>query len=271
MRPIDFDAHFSDYLNAWIEKNQHRFKRPEDMEDEMPNVYLKFLNAPADWLEGASPGAYFDRWDAAELCGLLCRYCQEGIPVPDPLLNRLAEMEDEVPLITLALDEAKPLVARLHAIELLRQLGSATPMVDFLRWQVERTQQEDLLDSALESLRLMGEQVRNPAKAAFLAAGQEGKEALLDVLCGFPGDDEVLSFALSCFTSQKDKRALYAGYLAKLDDDRALDALLDAADSEDTPYIDFIEIRSAIERLGSEAPIRDFSKDPTYKAVQRLQ
>jgi len=36
-------------------------------------------------------------------------------------------------------------------------------------------------------------------------------------------------------------------------------------------YVDFIEIRSAIERLGSEAPVRDFSGDPTWQAVRRLQ
>ena len=54
-------------------------------------------------------------------------------------------------------------------------------------------------------------------------------------------------------------------------DDHALEALLDVAEGDDVTYIDFIEIRSAIERLGSEAPVRDFSNDPTYKAVKRLQ
>lgn len=93
----------------------------------------------------------------------------------------------------------------------------------------------------------------------------------MDVLCDYPGDEDVFAFALEQFKTQTDKRALYAGYLAKLDDDRALEALLDVAEGNDVNYIDFIEIRSAIERLGSEAPIRDFSNDPTYKAVKRLQ
>ena len=54
-------------------------------------------------------------------------------------------------------------------------------------------------------------------------------------------------------------------------DDRALEPLLDAAEGEDISYIDFIEVRNAIERLGGEAPVRDFSGDPTYAAVKRLQ
>ena len=59
--------------------------------------------------------------------------------------------------------------------------------------------------------------------------------------------------------------------MAKLEDDHALEALLDVAESDDVSYTDFIEIRSAIERLGSEAPVRDWSHDPTYRAFKRLQ
>ena len=46
---------------------------------------------------------------------------------------------------------------------------------------------------------------------------------------------------------------------------------MDAAEEEKVSYIDFIEIRNAIERLGGEAPVRDFTDDPTYAAVRRLQ
>ncbi len=272
MECIDFDVHFEEYLNAWMEKNRARFKRPEDMEEEVPDVYLRFLNAPAGWLDGATPGAYFDRFDrAAELCDLLSAYVRQGVPVPDPLLDRLADLGDEQALLALVRDRQAPCAARMHGIELLRQLDSSLPMVDFIRWQVERQEDEDLLDNALESLRQMGEAVRRPAKLAFTAAGPEGKEALLDVLCDYPGDEDVFRYALEQFQVRKDKRALFAGYLAKLEDDHALEALLDAAESDDVSYIDFIEIRSAIERLGSEAPVRDFSNDPTYRAVRRLQ
>ena len=191
--------------------------------------------------------------------------------MPDPLLDRLEELGDEEALLALVKDKAAPCEARMAGIELLRQLESALPMVDFIRWQVEREEEDDLLDNALESLRQMGEGVRKPAKVAFMAAGQAGKEALLDVLADYPGDGDVFQFALEQFKTCKDKRALYAGYLAKLDDDHALEALLDVAESDDVSYTDFIEIRSAIERLGSEAPVRDWSHDPTYRAFKRLQ
>lgn len=272
MNIIDFDARFTEVLNKWIEENRHRFRRPEDMEDEVPDVYLRWLNTPADWLEGSAPGEYFDRFsDSAQLCELLCGYIKEGVPVPDPLLDRLAELGDEAALMALVKDKTAPCEARMDGIELLRQIESTLPMVDFIRWQVERDDEDDILDNALESLRQMGEGVRGPAKVAFLAAGPEGKEALLDVLADYPGDEDVFRFALEQFKATKDKRALYAGYLAKLDDDHALEALLDVAEGDDVTYTDFIEIRSAIERLGSEAPVRDWSHDPTYQAFKRLQ
>ena len=272
MTIIDFDARFTEVLNKWIEENRHRFRRPEDMEDEVPDVYLRWLNTPADWLEGSAPGEYFDRFsDSAQLCELLCGYIKEGVPVPDPLLDRLAELGDEAALMALVKDKTAPCEARMDGIELLRQIESTLPMVDFIRWQVERDDEDDILDNALESLRQMGEGVRGPAKVAFLAAGPEGKEALLDVLADYPGDVDVFRFALEQFKTTKDKRALYAGYLAKLDDDHALEALLDVAEGDDVTYTDFIEIRSAIERLGSEAPVRDWTHDPTYQAFKRLQ
>lgn len=272
MSIIDFDARFTEVLNKWIEENRHRFRRPEEMEDEVPDVYLRWLNTPADWLEGSAPGEYFDRFsDSAQLCGLLCEYIKGGVPVPDPLLDRLADLGDEAALMALVKDKSAPCEARMDGIELLRQLESTLPMVDFIRWQVERDEEDDILDNALESLRQMGEGVRGPAKVAFMAAGPEGKEALLDVLADYPGDEDVFRFALEQFKTTRDKRALYAGYLAKLDDDHALEALLDVAEGDDVTYTDFIEIRSAIERLGSEAPVRDWSHDPSYQAFKRLQ
>ena len=272
MQLIDFDAKFTEVLTDWIEKNRNRFRRPDDMENEVPDVYLRWLNTPADWLGGAAPGAYFEKFsDSAELCEMLKGYLNEEIPVPDPLLDRLEELADEQVLLNLAKDKAAPCEARMTAIELLRQIESTLPMVDFIRWQVERDDEDDILDNALESLRQMGEAVRKPAKIAFTAADAEGKEALLDVLADYPGDEDVFQFALEQFKTQKNKRGLFAGYLAKLEDDHALEALLDVAESDDVSYADFIEIRSAIERLGSEAPVKDWTNDPTYKAFRRLQ
>ena len=272
MERIDFDAYFTDTLSQWIERNQTKYKHPEDMEDAATDLYISWLEQPADWLNGKAPGAYFKQFDDAQaLANLLVGYVTDGVPVPDPLLDRLEELGDEPSLLALVRDKTAPCEARMHGIALLRQLESRAPMVDYIRWQVERDSDDDLLDNALDSLRCMGDAVRRPAKIAFLAADEAGKEALLDVLADFPGDEEVVNFAIAQFKRCPDKRALYAGYLGKLDDDRAVEPLLSVAEGDGVTYIDFIEIRNAIERLGGEAPIREFNEDPTFVAVQKLQ
>lgn len=75
--------------------------------------------------------------DAGELVALMKRYIEEEIPVPDPLLDRIAEIADDQPLMELVKDKSAPCEARMMGIELLRQMDSTAPMVDFLRWQVE--------------------------------------------------------------------------------------------------------------------------------------
>ena len=79
----------------------------------------------------------------------------------------------------------------------------------------------------------------------------------------------VYQLALRLFRENPKRRALFASYLAKLGDARALPELLRAADDPATGYIDFIELRSAIEQLGGEAPERDFDDDPDYQALNR--
>ena len=85
-------------------------------------------------------------------------------------------------------------------------------------------------------------------------------------------DDELFEIALNLFKASRDNKAVLADYLSRLQDDRALPALMAAAQDEDTHYLDYIELRSAIEKLGGECPEREFDeKDPMYEALQRMQ
>ncbi len=272
MNLIDFDAAFSQALSRWIEDNRGHYKTADALEEAAPEFYTTWLQTPADFLAGETPSGYFARYTvAAELIALMRDYITEGVAVPDPLVQQLLALGDEDALLALLQDKSAPVEAKMLAVDTLRELGSDKPLVDYIRWQVERTEDEDLLDAALESLALMGDKVFGPAKIAFTAADEAGKEALLDILAQPGADESVVTFAIERFQTQQDKRALYAGYLGKLDDERAVAPLLIAADDKAVPYIDYIEIRNAIERLGGEAPYRDFTDDPTYQAVQQLQ
>ena len=61
---------------------------------------------------------------------------------------------------------------------------------------------------------------------------------------------------------------LYLGRVYdRLGDTRALPALNQLAEAEGIRYLDYIELRSAIEALGGEAPAREFYDDPEYEAL----
>ena len=70
------------------------------------------------------------------------------------------------------------------------------------------------------------------------------------------------------FAKNQDKIPIYAGYLAKYGDERALAFLMAQIEREDISYADFEELRFAIEALGGEYnKVRDFKKDKTYKKI----
>ena len=276
MRCINFDKEFERYVGAWMKEHAKEYRNYDEMEAAMPDVYAQFLDTPVNWLAGARPGEYFGQFDNAhQLVNWMEDYFKQRIPVPDMLLNRIAELglEAEESLMTLLKKERSTQEIRMAAITLLREIDSAAPMEYYIGLQAVRREGEDeLADNALDSLSSMGEKAVPAMRAALPLASQDGQEALLTVLSDYPGDEQVLQTALSLLKNRRDRAAILAGCLGKLGDERALPALIALAASEETPYLDYIELRSAIERLGGEAPERVFDAvDPAYEALRDKQ
>ena len=271
---INFDERFADYLSEWTTAHKDRYANFDEMEDDMPRVYLSFLNTRAKWLGNVTPGSYFTQFeDPKVLVDWLREYCEDGTPVPDLLLEQITTVGKpcEKRLVALLKEEDAPEEARMIAVELLREMESDQPKMLYIRWQLDREAKDDLKDNALESLVLMGEAVVQPILQELPKAGAAGEEALLEVLSHFPGNEQIFKLAMRLFEERKEKRALFAGYLAKLGDDRALPALIQAAEAPDLPYLTFIEIRNAIDELGGVCPEREYEDDPEYEALRRLE
>lgn len=270
MQLIDFDSRFADYLRVWIDAHEDEFETADDMEERVPDVYQAFLDTPAEWLEGVKPGEYFDRfYSADELVRLLNLYIDRHISVPDMLMNRLVEMghDAEESLMALLDDEGTGNEKKMLAVTLLRELDSLLPMERYIAWQYEREDEDELCDNAMESLEAMGEKACDAMLEALEGASLAGKEALLGALSRFPGDDRILEGLLRLIEARPDRLAILAACLGRLGDARALPALNQLAEDEGIRYLDFIELRSAIEELGGEAPMREFFDDPEYEAL----
>ena len=80
-------------------------------------------------------------------------------------------------------------------------------------------------------------------------------------------DDRVYELLLSAFRTG-DEVPMHASYLAAYGDERALPVLLEYIDRDDINFLEFREVKYAIEALGGvyEKP-RDFSADPYYLEI----
>ena len=273
---VNFDREFEKYLSAWMKEHAAEYRDVDAMEAVVPDVYETWLDTPAAWLSGAKPGEYFDQFTDAELLvSWMAQYFQERVPVPDMLLNRVAEMglAAESPLMALLDKESSGADLRMTAVNLLREIDSIAPLQQYVAWQATRREGPDeLCDNALDSLDAMGDRAVDAMRSALPAATPDGQEALLALLSNYPGDETVFQTALRLFQARRDRAAILAQCLGRLGDDRALPALTARADSEETPYLDYIELRNAIEQLGGDAPERVFDAvDPAYEALRGKQ
>ena len=275
MKCINFDRAFERYMAEWRKENSEKYKDDMDViEDMMPDVYLEFLKKPADFLDGIAPQDYFEQFDNADmLVSWLCDYIAQGVPVPDLLLERVTALGDpaEKSLLALVARDDLPEETQMTAISLLREMESKSPMQRYIDYIASLEESSDKGDLCAEALMSMGESVVEPILAALSGAGQTGRDIFADVLSNYPGDERIYELMIERFVTRDERRALFASYLAKLGDERAIPMLKEAAQSPDINYLDYVEVVNAIEALGGERPPeREFSGDPYYESLRQV-
>ena len=275
MKCINFDRAFERYMAEWIKENSEKYKDDMDViEDMMPDVYLEFLKKPGDFLDGVAPQDYFEQFDNADmLVNWLCDYIAQGVPVPDLLLERVTALGNpaEKSLLALVARDDLPEETQMTAISLLREMESKAPMQRYIDYIASLEEPSDKGDLCTEALMSMGESVVEPILATLSGAGQTGRDIFADVLSNYPGDERIYELMIERFVTRDERRALFASYLAKLGDERAIPMLKEAAQSPDINYLDYVEVVNAIEALGGERPPeREFSGDPYYESLRQV-
>lgn len=275
MKCINFDKEFQRYITQWMKEHAKEYKNVEAMENAMPDVYETFLDTPATFLAGVKPGEYFLSFtDSKALVNWMEDYFKQRVPVPDMLLNRISELGEssEAPLMNLLTKDRAPQEAKMCAITLLREIESIAPMDMYIAWQLDRKEDDEMADNALESLESMGESAYAPMRAAMEKCNPAGQEALLSLLCDSPCDEGLFEMAMELLEKLPAHVAVLCDYISRLGDEKALPKLMALAADENTSYLDYIELRSAIEKLGGECPEREFNdQDPMYEALYRMQ
>lgn len=270
---LDFDANFKAYHKKWMELNKGRFKTFEEMEEAMPEVYMRWLNSPAAFLGGKTPGSFFDEYSSApELVKWMRLYDAENVPVPDQLLDRISDLgkESVKPLIFTAKNPDHPDSLRMLALSLLKEVDAGDePWEMCLDLVLRRSESDELADMAAELMQPLCARHADELLMELDGANEYAKETLLDLLSNLGGDERILGALLQQFESDKTRTALYASLLGKYQDARALPQLQKALSWQEINYLDYLEIRSAIEALGGECGVeREFAGDPYYETLK---
>lgn len=274
MKCIDFDRKFADFTGKWVRENSAKYRDADEMEEHFPEVYIRWLNTPADWLAGKTPAEYFRQYDDAKMLVKWLRdYFKQGVSVPAQLLERITELKEQAPaelMILLSKPARDEDEAKMCALGLMKELESDAADALCIDWAASEDAHDDLAELAADMLMDKAQRYREELLAAYAAAGDNGRARLLDVLAYVHDEPRVFRLLMERF-STGDNMALYASYLLKYGSEEALPALERAISDPDTGYLDYIELRNAIEGLGGVVEgERDFTGDRDYEALRQL-
>ncbi len=260
MKLYDFDGMFDKKLSAYISENAGRFKE-EEWEDMIPAMYAKFGDTVLKSL-GTSPNGYYAAMSAEELVKCLRAHVKNGVPVSE-FLCRAIERREECKGMLLPLLERGEEGLKQYCVNILGSAPEALPV--YMR-MITEDGDEDLKNQCVDFIKENADLVKEEALENY-KNGTE-KPLMLEILSNVRArDGRVFDILIKEFRSGDDV-PLLAGYLAAYGDEGALPYLLDKIDEEGISYVEFRELKYAIEALGGEyTKPRDFSGDEYYELI----
>ncbi len=270
MKIIDIDALFDKYISDYVYTSIGKVK-PEQIENKIPELYVSFGDTKLKDLDGKTPNEYYRSFSGEELVSCLKEHLQKGVPVSDFLCEALTgnSGNESVLLESISSDEDEEFTV--YVMNMLADIGSkkvAKRYLEFVLWDYSAT----IRELATESLCSMADSVKEEILTQFSEVDDVKKACLTEILSNAGKDDRIFELLINEFLRNATQIPLYANYLAKYGDERALPFLLTVIENEKISYADFEELRFAIEALGGEyAKNRDFSLDKTYKKIKGIK
>ena len=272
MKIIDFDAKFFEFARDWVAA--HPGMTDQQVEDSYNRMMTDWINRPADWLDGVAPAEYFRQFDdPAELVALMEGYLDAKIMLPEPLYTRIVELGEVcVPgLVAILADEGRDEAMRAEAMGMLRDMDTRAADKLLMDFVCEAAEQNEISELASEILAGRDAQTASKLLDRYPGAPEYAQTLILDVCCNFPGDPRTCEYLIHRLRNQPEQRALWASCLGKLGDERALEPLKEMLNLFDLRYMDYIELRAAVEALGGDpGEERTFYGDPDFEALRLL-
>ena len=267
IKVIDIDKLFDEYISDYVYKNVGKVK-PEEIENNIPVLYEKFGNEKLKELDGKTPGEFYRGFSAAELLDCLKEHLNKGVSVSDFLSQAIIAAKDGAKAVTEAIkcDDSEEFVA--YCMNMLSDMKAEIPMERYFEFAL-LDYPDCVGELATEFLCEIADTVKDGALARYADADERGKARIAEIVSRGQKTDGAFDILIAEFLKHGENLPLYASYLARYGDERALPFLNAAAENEKISYADFEELRFAIEALGGECKVkRDFSADKTYKKIK---
>ncbi len=266
---IDVDKLFDKYISDYVYKNISKVK-PEEIENEIPRLYDKFGSTPLKELGNVSPEEYYRQLSVEELLLSLKGHIEKGVSVPDFLCEAIRDKDTEKQ-IKEELEKENPEEYVVYLMNILGDKNSyvcADRYLEFILWDYP----ESVRELAVEQLCNCPEKVVEKILAQFREVPEDKKVCLTEILSRAQKDDKIFDILIEEFAKNQDEIPLYASYLSKYGDERAIPFLTTAIESDKINYADFEELRFAIEALGGTYDKkRDFSGDKVKSKIKGVK
>lgn len=261
MKLIDFDGLFDEKLTQFMEENKNKYTEKQ-WEDIIPKLYKKFGDTYVAKVK-CTPKEYYAKMSDKELVETLCAHLDTDIPTPEFLCAEIEKRGETQTLLPLLQGESE--TAALYALNLIGEDKAAFDT--YFTILTENRFTEDVRSDITDIFRLHADELKDRVFAAYQE--NKGAEYMLEILSRVKTRDEkVFQTLLSAFLSGEET-PVRAGYLAAYGDERALPYLTDKIEDKTIGFVEFQELKYAIEALGGEYDDpRDFSDDKDYIAVE---
>ncbi len=261
MKLIDFDGLFDKKLSDYMEENAGKYTEKQ-WESLIPKLYAKFGDTYLKVADN-TPKGYYAQMSDGDLIASLQAHIERDVPVSDFLCREIENRNCPDALLPLLSSENEQLLT--VAINLSGANEKAFPAYFEL---VKSNANSDVVETVVEQLKSNADGAK--AEALKLYAEGTQTELMLEILSRCKQKEEkIFEILMTAFKNADDELSIRASYLAAYGDERALPALLDVISREDINFLEFTELKYAVEALGGRyTEERDFSDDKYFLEVQ---
>ena len=261
MKLVDFDGLFDEKLTQFMEENKNKYTEKQ-WEDIIPKLYKKFGDTYVSKVK-CTPKEYYAKMTGTELMQTLREHLAKGVPVPEFLCAEIECRGEVETLAPMLFDEDEAAVS--YAINLI---GDNPKAYDTYFTILEKNlSTEDVRSDLADIFKFHADEVKERAFTDL----EKGiaKEYMLEILSRVKEKEErIFEALLSAFLSGENI-PMHASYLAAYNDERALLYLMKKIEDQTIGFVEFQELKYAIEALGGEYDEpRDFTDDKDYIAVE---